>query len=104
MEKFGERPETLSQVTLLLPTRRACRTVRDAFLRYGDGKAMLLPRMQPIGDLDEDELALTGWQDIGGLNAIKPAIAPLRRQILLTRLILGLKKKNDRRSGCAIGK
>ncbi|WP_417831597.1 double-strand break repair protein AddB [Terasakiella sp.] len=93
MEKFGERPETLSQVTLLLPTRRACRTVRDAFLRYGDGKAMLLPRMQPIGDLDEDELALTGWQDIGGLNAINPAIAPLRRQILLTRLILGFEKE-----------
>jgi len=88
MEKYGERPETLSKVTLLLPTRRACRTVRDAFLRLSEGKPMLLPRMQPLGDLDEDELALTGWQDIGGLNAVKPSIAPLRRQILLTRLIL----------------
>ncbi|WP_240796828.1 double-strand break repair protein AddB [Terasakiella sp. SH-1] len=88
MEKFGERPETLSQVTLLLPTRRACRTVRDAFLRLSEGKPLLLPRMQPLGDLDEDELALTGWKDIGGLNAVKPAIAPLRRQMLLTRLIL----------------
>jgi len=89
MERFGERPEALSQVTLLLPTRRACRTVREAFLRQSHGKPMLLPRMQPLGDLDEDELALTGWRDIGGLNAIKPAISPLRRQLLLTKLILG---------------
>ncbi|SCA56452.1 ATP-dependent nuclease subunit B [Candidatus Terasakiella magnetica] len=88
MEKFGSKPENLSQVTLLLPTRRACRTVRDAFLRLSQGKPLLLPRMQPLGDLDEDELSLTGWKDIGGLNAVKPAIAPLRRQMLLTRLIL----------------
>ncbi len=88
MSRFGERPETLSQVTLLLPTRRACRTLRDAFLRLSDGQAMLLPRMQPLGDLDEDELSLTGWKEIGGLNAVKPAISPLRRQLLLTRLIL----------------
>ncbi|MDV7340512.1 double-strand break repair protein AddB [Terasakiella sp. A23] len=89
VSRFGDRPEKLSEVTLLLPTRRACRTVRDAFLRFSEGKPLLLPRMQPLGDLDEDELALTGWQDIGGINAIKPAISPLRRQMLLTRLILG---------------
>jgi ATP-dependent helicase/nuclease subunit B len=88
VSKFGERPETLAQVTLLLPTRRACRTVREAFLRQSDGKPLLLPRMHPLGDLDEDELALTGWKDIGGINAIKPAVSPLRRQMLLTRLIL----------------
>jgi ATP-dependent helicase/nuclease subunit B len=89
MEKYGDRPEMLSQVTLLLPTRRACRTVREAFLRLSAGKPLLLPRMQPLGDLDEAELALTGWKDVDGLNAIKPAINPLRRQLLLTRLILG---------------
>ncbi len=88
MEKYGDKPETLSQVTLLLPTRRACRTVRDAFLRLSEGKPLLLPRMQPLGDLDEAELALTGWKDVDGLNAIRPAISPLRRQLLLTRLIL----------------
>lgn len=87
-DEYGDRPESLSRLTLLLPTRRACRTVREAFLRLSDGKPLLLPRMQPIGDLDEDELALTGWKDIGGPNAIKPAISPLRRQVLLTRLIL----------------
>ncbi len=92
MAEFGERPEQLSSVTLLLPTRRACRTVRDAFLRHSMGKPLLLPRMHPLGDLDEDELALTGWKDIGGINAIKPAISPLRRQLLLTRLILSFEE------------
>jgi ATP-dependent helicase/nuclease subunit B len=88
MEKYGATPESLAEITLLLPTRRACRTVRDAFLRRGNGQVMLLPRMHPIGDLDEEELSLSGWKEIGGINAVKPAISPLKRQLLLARLII----------------
>ncbi|MDX2028032.1 MAG: double-strand break repair protein AddB [Alphaproteobacteria bacterium] len=76
----------LSEALILLPTRRACRHLREAFLRHGGGKAMLLPRMQPIGDLDEDELYFT---DAEIDAAMPPAIAPVRRQLLLARLIAG---------------
>src|SRR6266404_4068587 len=61
----GLRAETandalaLSRITILLPTRRACRALREAFLRASDGRALLLPRMRPLGDLDDDELSLT---------------------------------------------
>ena len=48
-------PLALAQVTLYLPTRRACRLARDVFLKCGD--AALLPRIVPIGDVDADELA-----------------------------------------------
>ncbi|MCW9035462.1 MAG: double-strand break repair protein AddB [Rhodospirillales bacterium] len=94
LDQFGEDPAALSQVVILLPTRRACRTLRDAFLRASGGKPLLLPRMTPLGDVDEDELALTAFD---GLNAeadleISPAISGLRRQLLLTRLVLALKK------------
>ena len=65
----GGDPLALSRVTILLPTRRACRSLRDAFLRAGGGGTMILPVIQPIGDVDEDELLLSpepGLEGLGG--------------------------------------
>src|ERR1700758_4053463 len=50
-------PLALARVTLFLPTRRACRLARDAFLDVLPGDAAILPRIVPIGDIDEDEIA-----------------------------------------------
>src|SRR5499433_4104453 len=50
-------PLALAAATLYLPTRRACRLARDVFLGVLDRDAALLPRIVPIGDIDEDELA-----------------------------------------------
>src|SRR5580692_9770204 len=80
-------PLRLPRMTVLLPTRRAARSLREAFLRLtGEGSdpgaPLLLPRMRPVGDLDGDEFA-----DDETL-AIAPAIPDLRRRLLLTRLVL----------------
>ena len=93
LEKVGSKPEALSRVTILLPTRRACRSLSESFLRISDGKPMLLPRMTPLGDIDEDELAFAGDDGFGGAASfdIAPAISGLRRQLLLTRLIMARK-------------
>jgi ATP-dependent helicase/nuclease subunit B len=97
----GEDPLALSRVTLLLPTRRAARALREAFLRTvpvgkEPGTPVLLPRMRPIGDLDSDELSLVeGTADEGSL-AVPPAVPELRRRLLLTRLVL---EWGDRRGG-----
>ena len=87
-------PLTLPQMTVLLPTRRAARSLRDAFLRLtgegGDpGAPLLLPRLRPIGGLDEDTLGdvLGDAADDADL-AIPPAIPELRRRLLLARLVL----------------
>ncbi|MEO5337071.1 MAG: double-strand break repair protein AddB, partial [Magnetospirillum sp. WYHS-4] len=88
----GPAPEDLAGVLLLLPTRRAGRALREAFLRRSGGQPLLLPRMMPLGDLDEDELALESWNAEGGLD-VAPAISPLRRQILLTRLVMAFEKR-----------
>ena len=83
-------PAALARMTVLLPTRRACRALQEAFLRVSDGAPLLLPRLRPIGDVDEDELALHG-DPIGledGMD-LPPAISELRRRLLLSRLILG---------------
>jgi ATP-dependent helicase/nuclease subunit B len=91
LAECGGDPFGLTDYTILLPTRRACRALRDAFLRAGGGRAMLLPTMRPLGDVDEDDLALGD-----GLEAEAPgrdhidiplAMPPLRRRLLLARLV-----------------
>lgn len=73
-------PEALARVTVLLPTRRAARGLREAFLRAAGGRAMLLPRMRALAGLsteEADELALPDLLDL------PPAVAPLTRQAVL---------------------
>src|SRR5215472_4412569 len=89
MARAGKEPLALTRMTVLLPTRRAARSLREAFLRAGDGRALLLPRMMPVGDLDPAELALLGDEGeaaIEGLD-LPPAIPALRRQLTLIRMV-----------------
>ncbi len=62
MALAGDDPLLLPRMTVLLPTRRAARSLREAFLRLDGGgrragAPLLLPRLRPIGDLDDDEIA-----------------------------------------------
>ena len=76
-------PFALADVTIYLPTRRAMRSMTEIFAREARG-ATLLPDFRPLGDVDEDELLLDPLAD--PLES-KPAIAPLRRRLLLAALI-----------------
>jgi ATP-dependent helicase/nuclease subunit B len=78
-------PLRLGEMLVLLPTRRAGLHLRTAFLRATGGKATLLPRIEALGDLDENELYFSADHNLD--PALPPAIAPLRRQLLLARLI-----------------
>src|SRR5688572_32568944 len=75
----------LSRWTILLPTRRTVRELSRIFLDLSSGNAAILPRIRPIGDVDEHDFVLSGADDID--PAILPAIAPAVRQFLLARLI-----------------
>lgn len=95
LDRTSADPGALSKHLILLPTRRACRALRDIFLDLTHGKPLLLPRMKPLGDVDAEELAL-GWPDLEDLQDnpssaldIPPAMPPLRRRLLLARVILG---------------
>ena len=76
-------PLVLSRLTILLPTRRACRALGLAFLRAAPGQALLPPRIRPLGDIDEDEPSLGDEED----ETLPDAVLPLERRLLLTRLI-----------------
>src|ERR1700681_3260406 len=80
-----------ADATIFLPTRRACRLARDAFLDVLGVDAALLPRIVPIGDIDEDELVFadiaSGGAALDAL-ALPPALGGLERRFLLARLVL----------------
>jgi ATP-dependent helicase/nuclease subunit B len=89
LAETGGDPMALAETTVLLPTRRATRSLREAFLRRARGVSMLLPRLMSLQDVDEDEALLSGFAAEGTAPLdIPPAIAPLSRQILLARLIM----------------
>jgi ATP-dependent helicase/nuclease subunit B len=94
MDRYGATPDQLATVTVLLPTRRACRSLREAFLRLSGGNPLLLPQMTPLGDVDEDELSLSGWEEVGTSNSFEAptAVSALKRQLLLTRLVMAFEK------------
>jgi len=83
----SQDPLKLSEALILLPTRRACRHLQEAFCQIAP--ASLLPRMQPLGGIDEEELYFAPGIDID----IPVAITSLRRLMLLTQLV---PKKNPR--------
>ena len=89
-DAVGRDPLALARATVLLPTQRAARAAAEAFLRLGDGRPMLLPALQAIADVDDQELDLAHGEDAGVAEALDlpPAIPALRRQLLLARLVL----------------
>lgn len=89
LDQVGDAPQSLASVHVLLPTRRACRSLREAFLRLSDGKPMLLPVMLPLGDVDEDELALEGVGVEDSLD-LPPAIGAMTRITQLARFVMAM--------------
>ncbi len=95
----GHDPLKLAEMIVLLPNRRACRTLQEAFLRASIsperiGGASLLPRLMPIGDLDGDDLAVLSGAVLGAASAaIPPAIGELKRRMLLARLIMAAPRR-----------
>lgn len=88
----GTKPDPLSLplTTIYLPTRRAQRALRQAFLDAAGGKAMLLPRIRALGDPDEEQaliLAAEIADDDLEAHSAAPAIGALPRRLALMRLI-----------------
>ncbi len=93
----GENLERLSAMTVLLPSRRAVKALQEAFLRLPDRgrdvQAMILPRLRPVGDIDEMGLLESGLIEEGEaeqneIGEIPPALSSLRRTMILARHIL----------------
>ena len=89
--KPGGDPLALASVTIYLPTRRACRQAQRIFLDALKSDAAILPRIVPVGDVDEDELAFAEAASGDTADAaleLPEALGGLERKMLLAELIL----------------
>lgn len=84
-----ERPERLADATIYLPTRRAARALASVLLDETRSDALLLPRIVPLGDVDEEAFAF----EPGDIEPVAPAIAPGERRLALAKLIAGFAKQ-----------
>lgn len=76
IEKSSDDVWGMSKTTIILPTRRAVKTLKEAFLRQSEGKTFLLPKMVSLADMDI--LA----------PDIKEPISSLERQLILMQMII----------------
>jgi ATP-dependent helicase/nuclease subunit B len=85
LERWGHDPLLLSRALVLLPSRRGASGLREAFLRVRSGKPLLLPRILPLGDADEDALIMS---PLGPLPEDLPSETfATERLFLLARLV-----------------
>lgn len=82
-------PMALASITILLPTRRSVRALRQIFVQRSPGKAAILPRIRTIGDVDEEDFLLQPVpEDPADALVLPPAVSRLERSLVLTQLVL----------------
>lgn len=86
LQLYENNPEGLAQVLFLLPNRRACQSLSDAFVRKRGMRPTILPQMKPIAEIDEDEIFLL--QDSSVLSDLLPAVDPIDKVLKFTKMIL----------------
>lgn len=87
LEDTAGDPLALAALTVLLPTRRACRSLREAFLRLSGGKPLLLPRLVPLSEMDEEEALFSSFASSEAASDFPPPVSGLKRQLMLAKLI-----------------
>jgi len=78
-------PLALARGVVLVPSNRAGRAISDAFVRRSE-KGLLLPRLAAIGDAELEESLGSALDPADGEPA-PPAIEPMRRRMILARLV-----------------
>lgn len=93
--RFDGDPLALADVTIYVPTRRAARALRGAFVNALSGpgatrRSAILPVIRPLGEFDEDEAAF----DAGAPAELEmaPPIAAIERLLLLAPLVRAWKR------------
>ena len=101
LDSVDEQPHRLSRILVLLPTRRACRTLADCFHKQSSKQASLLPGIRPLGELEQgDHLPFPIYNLSMNENTssssspeklwtnIPPAMPALQRQFYFARLLM----------------
>lgn len=85
---YANNPFGLTDILFLLPNRRACQSLAEAFVRQKGMEPTLLPQMMAIGDTDEDDLMLQGSGLDHVLEDVLPAMDRQERLMLFIKIIM----------------
>lgn len=104
VKEYQDKILSLVDVIFLMPNKRACRALKDAFLRVRGLQPLMLPKIVSIGDVEEDEILISGFDLAKELKNISPAISKTERILLFTKIIMakpqefGLENMNARQA------
>ena len=93
LNEYKDNLLELSKVLILLPNRRAQRTLSDAFVKLRGMSPTLLPQMRAIGDVCEDEIMLSGADVEDEFLKLPAVIDANERTMLFMRLIMSRYKE-----------
>lgn len=88
IDKYSGDYLQLANVLFLLPNRRACVDLANAFVRIQGRTPAILPQMLPIADMDDDEVFFSGFNLDEMFEAENQTISRDERLFLFTRLIM----------------
>ncbi len=80
-------PLDLARATILVPTRRAARELERIFFEVNGKHGLLLPRISPIGDIDEELFEFAAGPASLSDAALPPAVSKIGRDLILMDLI-----------------
>ncbi len=86
---YRDDPLALADLTVFLPTRRAARALAGTLVRRLGAGAAVLPRIRPLGDVDED--GADGLTDPAELDLLPPLEGPARL-VALAGLVLAWRR------------
>lgn len=85
IRRFGDQPIIMGQVVVLLPTRRGCLSLKEIFQEKAREKALILPRIYALADLEKEPVlpglsldfqetsaskVISKWQRLGHLTQL----------------------------------
>jgi ATP-dependent helicase/nuclease subunit B len=83
----GSAPLDFARATIYVPTQRASRALAAQFARAIGRPAAILPRILPLGGLDEHETAALFDDEFAFDEAAPPPIEEIDRRLILARLV-----------------
>ena len=87
---------SLSTATIYLPTKRSADRLAKLIQLHTKAQAAFIPKIITIGDIDEDLKNIADEDAVDKLlaaNSVVPEISPLKRRLILTKLILAWAKQ-----------
>ncbi|RWM10309.1 double-strand break repair protein AddB [Mesorhizobium sp.] len=88
--RFDGDPLALADATIYVPTRRAARALRGAFVDVLGRRSAILPTVRPLGEFDEDEATFEA--EATPAIDLAPPIAAQERLLLLAPLVRAWKE------------